>query len=245
MLILCMLILGFFPQSAYETSAPFDSFWHNMANRLGFYAFTTSWIFAFVLIYFLSVLAAVILRRIQCIPLKLKRSGPKSRILFVESAFMLNHFGLWLALLAGFLGSSDEVHCKMIIDRQVATNVAYKQPNGIHYLPFYLNLNDFDVQYHQTGEAIDYKAILSFSDDPEATVSTKVPLRVNHPFRYRGYDLYLSSYDVEQGVDTEYVVLLLILQPWKYVLYTGILLMVFGAIFLFISAARDIKQAAV
>ncbi|MDD2559279.1 MAG: cytochrome c biogenesis protein ResB [Bacteroidales bacterium] len=237
-----MLIMGLFPQTASWSPLPGENnIVQIVAYRLGFYSFSSSWIFAFILLYFLTVLAAVIFRRGLSLLQKLKLAERRSRAIWTDSSFVLNHLGLWLAVLAGFLGSSDEIRSKMIIDRHELINVAYKQPNGKHFLPFYLGLKDFKIQYHSSGEIIDYRAELWMTESKESA-GTTASLRVNHPLRYKTYDIYLSTYDVEKGEESEYVVLLLIRQPWKKLMYSGIIMMVLGALFLFISTARNLKK---
>jgi hypothetical protein len=241
-LLLGMLVLGLFPQAEFWSPAPNeDNLFIQIAYRLGFYSFTSSWIFVFILLHFLTVLAAVIYRRGLGLLQKLKHTQKGQRVNWTDLSFALNHLGLWIAVMAGFFGSSDEIRCKMIIDRQGLINVAYKQPSGQHSLPFYLGLKDFEIQYHPSGQIIDYRAILWMAESKESSPAA-VTLRVNHPLRYKAYDIYLSTYDVEKGEESEFVVLLLIRQAWKKLMYGGIIMMVLGALFLFISTAVDLKH---
>ena len=241
-LLLGMLVLGLFPQAEFWSPAPNeDNLFIQIAYRLGFYSFTSSWIFVFILLHFLTVLAAVIYRRGLSLLQKLKHTQKGQRVNWTDLSFALNHLGLWIAVMAGFLGSSDEIRCKMIIDRQGLINVAYKKPNGQHSLPFYLGLKDFEIQYHPSGQIIDYRAVLWMAESKESFPAAAT-LRVNHPLRYKAYDIYLSTYDVEKGEESEFVVLLLIRQAWKKLMYSGIIMMVLGALLLFITSARDLKQ---
>ena len=84
------LVIGLFPQLS---EAEADSIPGVLAS-LGCYNFMISWIFIAILFLLLSNLAMVIIHAFyHCVPAK-KR-------------FILNHLGLWLALFAGFFGSSD------------------------------------------------------------------------------------------------------------------------------------------
>lgn len=62
---------------------------------------------------------------------------------------------------------------------------------------------------------------------------------MNHPYAYRlGEDVYLTGYDVTKGNDSEYCILQVVKQPWKYAIVAGILMMLAGAILLFINGAK-------
>ena len=66
-------------------------------------------------------------------------------------------------------------------------------------------------------------------------------LEVNHPYAYRlGEDVYLTGYDVAKGNNSEYCILQIVEQPWKYVVVAGILMMLAGAILLFIKGPERV-----
>lgn len=84
------LVIGLFPQLS-DVEAAMRT---NIEASLGFYNFMTSWIFIAILFLLLSNLAMITLHAYY------HRKTARWR-------FMLNHVGLWLALFAGFFGSSD------------------------------------------------------------------------------------------------------------------------------------------
>ena len=62
-------------------------------------------------------------------------------------------------------------------------------------------------------------------------------LRVNHPYQIRfGEDLYLSGYDT---VSQEYCILQIVREPWRYVTLAGIIMILAGALLLFIGGPKS------
>ena len=84
------LVIGLFPQLPTAEAAERLG----LPARLGFYHFTTSWIFVTGLFALLTHLGMVTLRRAF-------RPGRN------RWRFVLNHAGLWLALFAGVVGSAE------------------------------------------------------------------------------------------------------------------------------------------
>ena len=84
------LVIGLFPQLSEAEAASISG----VPASLGCYNFMTSWIFIAILFLLLSNLAMVVIHAFY------HRVPAKKR-------FLLNHLGLWLALFAGFFGSSD------------------------------------------------------------------------------------------------------------------------------------------
>ena len=69
--------------------------------------------------------------------------------------------------------------------------------------------------------------------------SDEALLEVNHPYSYRlGEDVYLTSYDMASGNESKYCVLQVVIQPWKYIMVAGILMMLAGAVLLFINGPK-------
>jgi hypothetical protein len=185
----------------------------------GHVAFTHSWPFVVVLTVFLIVLA--------------------SR-LFLQ--FSLAGFGLWLALWAGMLGTADASVTHIMVPRHEYARTS---------LPFTLRLEDFRITRYQTGEPMEYRAEVSLQDmnrvkDPPDT--GRVPpkgtavdsdgrentvletLRVNHPVHYKGHQVYLMDYDSAKGDMTDYCIVMVTRQPWRWLVFAGILLLLAGAL---------------
>ena len=92
-----------------------------------------------------------------------------------------------------------------------------------------MELRSFSVEYYPNGRPSRFAATVRLGDD-------EALLEVNHPYSYRlGEDVYLTGYDMASGNESRYCVLQVVMQPWKYITVTGILMMLAGAVLLFIN----------
>lgn len=119
-----VLIMGIVPQVPSESA---------LINTLGLNHITTNWAFIFVLLIFLSNLGLITIKRIA--------QFSKSNI-----GFILNHFGLFLALTAGLLGSGDLQRLKIETKENHPSWIAFDEQNNQVELPFAFFLNDFEIE---------------------------------------------------------------------------------------------------
>lgn len=211
------LVIGLFPQlSEAEASAR-----TGILASLGCYNFMTSWVFIAVLFLLLSNLAMITFHACY------NRKNIRGR-------FLLNHVGLWLALFAGFFGSSDTQVLRIPLYKGEPAREAYDM-NGVSYhLDYEMELRSFSVEYYANGRPSRFAAEVRLGDE-------KTILEVNHPYSYRlGEDVYLTGYDMASGNNSNYCILQVVLQPWKYVTVAGILMMLAGAVLLFINGPRKV-----
>lgn len=211
------LVIGLFPQlSEAEASAR-----TGILASLGCYNFMTSWVFIAVLFLLLSNLAMITFHACY------NRKNIRGR-------FLLNHVGLWLALFAGFFGSSDTQVLRIPLYKGEPAREAYDM-NGVSYhLDYEMELRSFSVDYYANGRPSRFAAEVRLGD--EETI-----LEVNHPYSYRlGEDVYLTGYDMASGNNSNYCILQVVLQPWKYVTVAGILMMLAGAVLLFINGPKKV-----
>ena len=205
------LVIGLFPQLS-DTEANMRE---GILGSLGCYNFMTSWIFIAILLLVLSNLAMITFHAYRY------RKHSRWR-------FILNHAGLWLALFAGFLGSSDTLTLRIPIYKGEPTREAFDMNGAAYYLDYEMALNSFAVEYYPNGSPSRFAANVRLGKE-------KVLLEVNHPYSYRwGEDVYLTGYDVARGNESFYCILQVVKQPWKYITVTGILMMLAGAVLLFI-----------
>ena len=213
------LVIGLFPQLS---EAEADSILGVLAS-LGCYNFMTSWIFIAILFLLLSNLAMVIIHAFyHCVPAK-KR-------------FILNHFGLWLALFAGFFGSSDVQTLRIPLYAGQPGREAYSMDGKAYYLDYELELYSFNTEYYPNGMPSRFAADVRIGN-------RRTTLEVNHPHSYRlGEDIYLTGYDTHNMGNTRYCILQIVRQPWKYVMVVGILMILTGAVLLFINGPKKLKH---
>ena len=141
--------------------------------------------------------------------------------------FILIHGGLLLALLGSFAGAPDTAEWRLPVDKELSTRQAYTPQNGKIYLPHSLQLKDFDVTYYPNGLPQDFRADLLLDQTED------IALSVNHPYALSlTDDLYLVDY--EHTPEPRFCIVQLVRQPWKYVLGTGIWLLLGGCLLLFV-----------
>ena len=125
-------------------------------------------------------------------------------------------------------------------------------------LPFALRLENFKVTRYVTGEPMEYRAEVSLQDiNPTGDLPSRMSLpaeqeearaerrakdsgqrknpvlktlRVNHPVHFKGHQVYLMDYDAEKGDLTDYCIVMVTRQPWRWLIFAGILLLLAGAL---------------
>lgn len=183
------------------------------------HAIKNSWVFVLSLFFLLWHLLFVIVR------------GWKDARGKIRWRFLLNHCGLFIALSAGVIGVTDSSDIRMPVYRNAASNEAYQTDVTRVFLPYSLRLDDFAVDYYDNGTPSKYVATVTAIDED----STTFVLEVNHPHNKSfGEDIYLASYDAAAGSDTAYCVVQIVNEPWRYAIFVGIIMMLAGAVLMFI-----------
>lgn len=205
------LVVGLFPQlSVQETMEKSGVF-----SCLGCYRFTSSWIFVTGLCALLTHLGMITLRRCFL---------PGRN----QWRFVLNHAGLWLALFAGVMGSTEEQTLRIPVFRKSPNNEAFTEQGAKVYLPKTLQLVDFTVEHYPNGSPRHFSAEILIDGKP-------VHLEINHPYAASwAEDYYLTSYDV-QSPKPQYCVVQIVREPLKYVMWLGIVMMLIGGCLLFLA----------
>lgn len=184
----------------------------------GYRWITETWAFAILLLYFQTVLAFVILRG-------WRRPSADGQAGKVRWRFILLHAGVLLAAASAFWGAPDTQELRLKAYRDVPVREAYHMDGRTEWLDYDIRLDGFSVTDGPDGVPSDYEARLTVGD-------RAVVLKVNHPFNIRfGEDLYLSGYDT---ASKEYCVLQIVREPWRYGALAGIMMMLLGAVLLFI-----------
>ena len=309
-----VMIMGIVPQIPSENST---------ITNLGLNDITNNWAFLLILLQFLTCLGLVTIKRL----VQFNRSN---------LGFILNHFGLFLALTTGVLGSGDVQRLSLTVYEGKTNWIAKDQYQQDVGLPFAVHLKDFDIEEfnpklalidNKTGEVRyydgenlfmiekgvefnykdfevnimeyypssgrigdNYAPVRELGAPPAAKISVKNPtsesivsgwiscgsfakpyqslkineevsmvmtipeakkfsseitilsgsgtetptvLEVNKPFKYEGWKLYQLSYDERLGKWSDMSVIELVRDPWLPLIYTGIFMMIFGAVYMF------------
>lgn len=139
--------------------------------------------------------------------------------------FILNHIGVLVALIGCFFGAPDHTVSRAIVSGE-AVHEAVGENGELVPLPAAMKLDGFNVELDQRGNVRNYMALIDVD-------GKKVELRVNHPYRISiSEDVYLTSYD-RDNLEPQYCIVEVVRQPWKYLIWAGIVMMMAGGILMF------------
>ena len=145
--------------------------------------------------------------------------------------FILNHIGVLVALIGCFFGAPDHTVSRAIVSGE-AVHEAVGENGEIVPLPATMKLDGFNVELDQRGNVRNYRALIDVD-------GKKVDLRVNHPYRISiSEDVYLTSYD-RDNPEPQYCIVEVVRQPWKYLIWAGIVMMMAGGILMFARGKDD------
>ncbi|MBR5019421.1 MAG: cytochrome c biogenesis protein CcsA [Bacteroidales bacterium] len=145
-----------------------------------------------------------------------------------EIPFLLNHLGVFVAIVAATLGSADMQKLQMKVAYEAPEWRAFSDDFEVVEPGFTLELHQFTVDYyeHMTPKrfASDISVYTVDGQNIRGTVEVNKPLKVN------GWKIYQYGYDSTLGSESPYSVFLLVKDPWLPAVYAGILLMLTGAL---------------
>ncbi len=150
----------------------------------------------------------------------------------VRWRFMVNHAGLWLALVAGFWGAPDREQVRAVVVREATTREAFDMEGRTTMLDCEFQLIDFKIDYYDEGPPSMYEAEVAVDGKP-------VVLRVNHPHRRTWSEMiYLVSYDMESPHEARYCIVEVVREPWRWLTVVGIVMLIVGAVMMFARGPR-------
>ena len=187
------------------------------------------WPFVLVYVYIAVILGLTILRRIRntrCTVHHLKRDVP----------FMLNHVGLFLALTTATLGNADMQRVKMICGIGEPEWRALEQSGAIKEMPIAIELNKFIMETYDDGSPKRFASEIQILTKSGKNIETTVD--VNKPYEVDGWKIYQYGYDTQMGAQSQISILELVSDPWLPLVYTGIYMMLAGAVCMFVIGGR-------
>lgn len=188
---------------------------HVPVDSIGITSMLSFWPFVLSYLWLMILVGMVCLTRLR----------PKWR----NFPFLLNHLGIFIALVAGTLGNADMQRLKMVAQEGTTEWRAFDSRHMMHELPIAIELHDFFIQESPT-----------FSFMSDVTVHTKSgisrhdTIRVNKPLSIRGWKIYQYSYDETRGGESDISVFELVRDPWLPYVYLGIFMMLAGAVLTFL-----------
>lgn len=212
------IIMGLTAQVA-ESSPPADFF--GITKMLSF------WPFVLLYLWIAFILAQVSL--VQVLHFKWRRLPS-----------LVSHLGLLISLLTATLGNADMQRLQMYTVLEQTEWRGINERNMMIELPIAIKLKQFIMETYDDGSpkrfASDIIIYTKNGDSLQATVD------VNKPVEVRGWKIYQYGYDTTKGAESELSILELVRDPWLPYVYTGIYMMLFGALTMFIFGVRRNKQ---
>ena len=187
------------------------------------------WPFVLVYVYIAVILGVIILRRIhnsQFTIHNLKRDVP----------FLLNHLGLFIALTTATLGNADMQRVKMICGVGEPEWRALEQSGAVKEMPIAIELKKFIMETYDDGSPKRFASEIQILTKTGKNIETTVD--VNKPYEVDGWKIYQYGYDTQMGAESQISILELVSDPWLPFVYTGIYMMLAGAVCMFVIGGR-------
>ena len=183
------------------------------------------WPFVLIYVYIAVILGVIILRRIinfQFSIFNLKRDIP----------FLLNHLGLFLALTTATLGNADMQRLKMITAVGEPEWRALDANGVVKEMPLSIELKKFIMETYDDGSPKRFASEIRIQTKTRKDIETTVD--VNKPYEADGWKIYQFGYDTQMGANSQISILELVSDPWLPLVYTGIYMMLAGAVCMFV-----------
>lgn len=204
------IIMGLTPQ---ETNGS----WLN--NMLSF------WPFVLIYVMMAVILGQVVIRRLTHLT-NWKRDIP----------FLLNHLGLFLAMTTATLGNADMQRLKMITSLGEPEWRALTQEGAVKEMPLAIELKQFIMETYDDGSPKRFASDIQILTKSGKNIQTTVD--VNKPAEVEGWKIYQYGYDTQMGAKSRISILELVSDPWLPLVYTGIYMMLGGALCMFVFGGR-------
>lgn len=152
-----------------------------------------------------------------------------------EIPFLLNHLGVFIAIVMATLGSADMQKLQMTVYygtpewRALADDDAMVEP-GVA-----IELHEFTIEYYDDMTPKRFASDISvYTQDGKNIHGT---VEVNKPLKVNGWKIYQYGYDNAQGSKSPYSVFMMVKDPWLPAVYSGIFMMLAGALCLMLFMA--------
>ncbi len=182
------------------------------------------WPFVLIYVYIAVILGQIVLRR--TLHFQWKRDIP----------FLLNHLGLFLAMTTATLGNADMQRLKMITVKGEPEWRALTHEQQIVEMPIAIELKEFIMETYDDGSPRRFASDIQILTKTGKNIQTTV--EVNKPVEVDGWKIYQYGYDTQMGAMSQTSILELVSDPWLPLVYTGIYMMLAGAVCMFILGGR-------
>lgn len=149
---------------------------------------------------------------------------------------MLNHLGLFLAMTTATLGNADMQRLKMITLKGEPEWRALSMKQQVVELPLTIELKDFIMETYDDGSPKRYASEVEIQTKTGKNIHATID--VNKPVEVDGWKIYQYGYDTQMGAMSPTSILELVRDPWLPLVYTGIYMMLAGAVCMFIFGGK-------
>ena len=215
------IVMGMTRQKSLTSPIEEGSWWINY--MLNF------WPFVLIYVYIAVILGQIILRRtfnFHFSVFNLKGDIP----------FLLNHLGLFLAMTTATLGNADMQRLKMIAVKGESEWRALNPQQQIVEMPFKIELKEFVMETYDDGSPRRFASDIQILTKTGENIRTTI--EVNKPVEVDGWKIYQYGYDTQMGAMSQISILELVSDPWLPLVYTGIYMMLAGAVCMFVLGGR-------
>ena len=183
------------------------------------------WPFVLIYVYIAVILGVIILQRLLHLH-SWKRDVP----------FLLNHLGLFLALTTATLGNADMQRVKMICAIDEPEWRAMTTDGRIIEMPIAIELKKFIMETYDDGSPKRFASDIQIVTKTFKYIETVVD--VNKPYEVDGWKIYQYGYDTQMGAQSQISIFEVVSDPWLPLVYTGIYMMLAGAVCMFVIGGR-------
>ena len=196
-------------------------------NGAWIYNMLSFWPFVLIYVYITVILAQVIIH--HTLHFRWRRDIP----------FLLNHLGLFIAITTATLGNADMQRLKMITIIREPEWRAIGNDGLVKELPIAIELKRFIMEEYDDGTPKRFASEVQILTETGKNIQTTVD--VNKPIEVNGWKIYQYGYDTAMGRMSNISILELVSDPWLPAVYTGIYMMLAGALCMFIFGVRRSK----
>lgn len=152
-----------------------------------------------------------------------------------EIPFILNHLGVFIAIVAATLGSADMQQLQMQVHYGKSENRAVSEYGQTVNPGLAIELHEFTAEYYpdNTPKLFASEITIHTRDDRHL----RGTVLVNKPMKADGWKIYQAGYDQAKGSESPYSIFLLVKDPWLPAVYAGIYMMIAGALCLMLFMA--------
>ena len=187
------------------------------------------WPFVLIYVYITIILGLVVLSKLRRL-VKLQDHSLTSYLSSLTS--ILNHLGLFLAITTATLGNADMQRLKMITVKGEPEWRALTPQQQVVEMPIAIELKQFIIETYDDGSPRRFASDIQILTQTGKNIRTTV--EVNKPVEVDGWKIYQYGYDTQMGAMSQTSILELVSDPWLPLVYTGIYMMLGGAVLMFI-----------